>query len=218
MKTLNGNLTTVIIFVFVLAGPHSALGLDCSHGATTSAKGNNLFLYFPTSLDSSFEGSISGVPTSPLAAFDVADLDSGIGTTSALRDRITELVTEDYCEFNVKVTKTTASPSTTGVTRWQIVGIGTDSKALYGGNLFGISSLGSNAGDADPQDFTRVWAASFDDAYGGTGGVLNGTNSTLDRWATAIAGTVSHEAAHNYGVSHCEAGDFPGRTGPQTIL
>ena len=204
-----------VIIALSLCFAQNALGaIDCSHGATTSTKGNKLYLYFPTSSDASFESSISGVTTSPLAEFDVADLDSGIGTTAQLRDRIFEIVTEDYCEFNVEVIKTTTAPNTTGISRWQIVGIGSDSKTYLGGDLFGISSLGANTGDADAQDHTRVWAASFGNAYGGTGEALNGTNSTLERWATAVGSTTSHEAAHNYGVTHCEAGDLPGEDVP----
>ena len=129
---------------------------DCSHGATTSTTGNNLYLYFPTSSDATFESTISAITTSPLAPFDVADLDAGIGTTAQLRDRIFEIVTEDFCEFNVRVFQTTTSPSTTGITRWQIVGIGSDSKTLGTGNLFGVSSFGSNAGDVDPQEFGQL--------------------------------------------------------------
>ena len=199
-----------LAFTLSLMPVHNALSIECSHGATTTTKGNSLFLYFPTSSDASFESSISGITTSPLAEFDVNDLDSGIGTTAQLRDRIFEIVVEDYCEFNVDVSMTTTAPTTTGITRWQIVGIGSDSKTYSGFDLFGVSSLGSNTGDADAQDYTRVWAASFDNAYGGTGGALNGTNSTRERWATVIGSTTSHEAAHNYGITHCEAGSLSG--------
>lgn len=204
------NFFAILAFAVAIAPIQDALGLDCSHGATTSAKGNDLFLYFPTASDATFVSTISGQSTSPLAAFEVADLTTGIGTTTQLRDRIFEYVAEDYCEFNVKVIKTTTAPVTTGILRWQIVGIGSDSN----GGLVGISSLGSNTGDADAQDYTRVWAGGFADAYGGTGGVLNGTNSTRDRWSAMIGSTTSHEAAHNYGVTHCEAGDLAGEDAP----
>jgi len=204
------NLSFLTIFIISLIFTQDVLSQDCSHGATTSTKGNTLLLYFPTSSDATFEATISAVSTSPLEPFDVADLSTGIGTTTQLRERIFDVVTEDFCEFNVDVNQTTTAPSTTGIARWQIVGIGSDSKTLSGGNLFGMSSLGTNAGDADPQDYTRVWAASFDNAYGGTGGALNGTNSTRERWATAIGSTASHEAAHNYGVTHCAAGPLAG--------
>ena len=208
------NKTLFAIFVLFLFIPvQEIIAQNCSHGATSSVRNNKLYLYFPTADDSGFESSISGISTSPLAEFDVADLDSGIGSTSQLRTRIFEIVTEDFCEFNVEVFQNTTAPSTTGIDRWQVVGIGSDSKMLGTGNLFGVSTFSSNAGDADPQDFTRVWAASFDDAYGGAGGVLNGTNSTLERWANAIASTTSHEAAHNYGVSHCNATSLTGEDG-----
>ncbi len=169
--------------------------VDCSHGATTSAKGNNLYLYFPTTLDNTFP-EFSPETTSPLAVFDVADLDSGIGTTAQLRNRIFDIVTEDYCEFNVNVFQTTTPPNTTGVSRWNIIGLGTDSSGAFG------YAQDVDIGDNDPNDYGRVWAASFDDSYGGAGGALNGANSTLDRWATAIGHTTSHEAGHNYGVGH----------------
>ena len=214
MKILNLLATFTLMLLLLLLSNNAFSAIDCSHGATTSTRGNKLYLYFPTASDSSFEASISGVTTSPLAAFDVADLDSGLGTTTQMRDRIFEIVTEDYCEFNVEVNKNTTAPNTTGIPRWQIVGIGSDSKTLGAGNLFGISSLGSNTGDADAQDFTRVWAASFGDAYGGAGEALNGTNSTLERWATAIGSTTSHEAGHNYGLTHCDAGSLTGEDGP----
>ena len=139
------------ILAITLAPVQDLFSQDCSHGATTSARNNKLYLYFPTASDATFESSISGVTTSPLAEFDVADLDAGIGTTAQLRGQIFQIVTEDFCEFNVEVLQTTTSPSTTGITRWQIVGIGSDSKTIGGGNLFGISSLGSNTGDADAQ-------------------------------------------------------------------
>ncbi len=204
-----------ITVVIVLSLPfQGAFAQDCSHGATTSAKGNSLFLYFPTSEDSSFESSISGISTSPLEPFDVDDLDAGIGSTADLRDRIIEIVTEDFCEFNVDVNSTTTAPSTAGIDRWQVTGIGSGSKTYFGGDLFGVSSLGSNDNDADPQDYTRVWAGSFEAAYAGSGGPLNGSDSTLERWATAIASTTSHEVAHNYGVTHCEAGSLDGEDDP----
>ncbi len=198
------------VLVIALVPLQDIFSQNCSHGATTSTRGNKLYLYFPTSSDASFVSTIGSVTTSPLAAFDVADLDSGIGTTAQLRDRVFEFVQEDYCEFNVEVIQTTTTPSTTGIPRWQIVGIGSDSHTQW----YGYSALSANANDAEAQDYTRVWAGSFDDTFGGIGGVLNGTNSTLDRWAAAITGTTSHEAAHNYGVSHCEAGDLAGEDGP----
>lgn len=192
MKIIN----ILSIFALSLVFSQNAFSVvDCSHGATTSAKGNNLYLYFPTATDNTFP-EFSPETTSPLAVFDVADLDSGIGSTAQLRDSIFDIVTTDYCEFNVKVFLTTTSPDVTGVTRWNIIGLGTDSSGAFG------YAQEVDIGDTDPQDYGRVWAASFDDSYGGAGGALNGANSTLDRWATAIGHTTSHEAGHNYGLGH----------------
>src|SRR5437868_1508988 len=50
----------------------------------------------------------------------------------------------------------------------------------------------------------RVWAGTYQTQYGGGGGALNGVNSTLDRWARAIGGTMAHEAGHNYGLAHSD--------------
>lgn len=184
--------------------------ISCPAGVLAQPKGNAMYLFFPTTSDATFpnyNGNLNaGSSTSPLSAFDVADLASGIGTTTQLRDRIHEIVTDDYCEFNVNVNKSTAVPAPPE-TRWQVVGIGSDS--ANGGNLFGLAQA-VDTNDADGQDFGRVWADSFGDSFGGAGGALNGANSTLERWATAIGETTAHEAAHNYGAAH---GNSAPRTG-----
>jgi hypothetical protein len=180
---------------------------QCPYTSLTS-EGTRLYLYFASSSDATFPEYDPDATTSPLQPFDVADLDSGIGTTAELRDRIIELVKEDYCEFDVEVNSSTSAPTTTG-SRWQIVGIGSDSQTVSGGNLFGIAQ-NVDLNDSDAQDYARVYAQSFKDAYGGAGDALNGTNSTLERWATAIGHTVSHEAGHNFGLSHS---DSAARTG-----
>lgn len=186
-----------------------AAAVNCQ--ADRASAGSVLYLYFPTSSDSNFPDDVGniGITTSPLAAFDVADLDSGIGTTSELRDAIISRVKTDYCEFNIRSVSTTSSNGTTnptpGDTRWQVVGIGSDSSP----DLFGIAS-DVDTGDSDPQDFARVFADSFGVEFGGAGGELNGANSTLERWSNAIAGTVSHEAGHDYGLGHDASISKPG--------
>jgi hypothetical protein len=180
--------------------------------ACVQQKRNNLYLYFPTSSDSTFPEYNDDYDTSPLAEFDVADLDSGIGTTAQLRDRIFEIVETDYYEFDVDVSMSTTKPNPTGA-RWQIVGIGSDSVSTVSGGityyLFGVAQA-VDTGDSDAQDYARVYADSFGEAYGGSGGALNGTDSTLDRWATAIGHTTSHEAGHNYGLSHANSAPVSG--------
>jgi hypothetical protein len=209
--------TLALLLLVVFTSYSMALySQNCSHGATASARTNKLYLYFPTSDDNTFVSSLSTITTNPLAAFDIADLDNTIGSTTNLRDRIFEIVTEDFCEFNVEVIKTTAKPNTTGIPRWQIVGIGSDAQTYLGSDLFGVSTFSSNAGDADAQDYTRVWAGSFEVAYGSD--VLGGSNSTLERWARAIASTTSHEAAHNYGVGHCDATKKAGEDSEQNHI
>lgn len=171
--------------------------------------GNSLYLYFPTSADSSFPEYNTSVDTSPLAAFDVADLDSGIGTTAQLRDRIIEIVETDYYEFDVDVSMSTSMPSPTE-TRWQIVGIGSDIEKIgTTSTVFGVAQA-VDTGDTDSQDYARVYAGSFGDVYGGAGEALNGTDSTLERWATAIGHTTSHEAGHNYGLAHANSAPISG--------
>jgi hypothetical protein len=193
----------IIVSVFV---QHQLLAQECPSSALAQPKGNTLYLFFPTTSDSTFPeyGGPYGVSTSPAEPFDVADLDSGIGTTTQLRDRIFEMVTDDYCEFNVKVISMTSTPNPTEA-HWQIAAIGSDSETTStGGNLFGIAQ-DVDIGNVDYQDYARIYAGSFEVAYGSAGEALAGTNSTLERWATAIAETTSHEAAHNYGVRHSDA-------------
>lgn len=173
-------------------------GQSCPASALARPKGNIVYLYFPTADDATYpEHGQFGVNTSPLAAFDVSDLDAGIGTTAQLRQRIFEIVTDDYCEFNVEVIMTTTTPAPTEP-RWQILGVGSDGNGI---GLFG-EAQNVDTDDTDPQDYARVYAGAFGESYGGTGGALEGANSTLERWATAIGHTTSHEAGHNYGLAH----------------
>lgn len=186
-----------------------AAAVNCQ--ADRASTGSVLYLYFPTTSDSKFPDDVGsiGITTSPLAAFSVADLDSGIGNTSQLRDAVVSRVKTDYCEFNIRIVSTTSSNGATDPrpsdTRWQVVGIGSDASP----DLFGIAS-DVDTGDSVAQDFARVFARTFRVEFGGSGGELNGTNSTLPRWANAIAGTVSHEAGHDYGLGHDDSISKPG--------
>lgn len=174
----------------------------------TAAK-SKMYLFYPTASDATFpEYYTAEVETSPADPFNVSDLDAGIGTTAQLRDRITNIVKEDYCEFDIEIVATTTLPAPTEA-RWQIVGVGSDDEQSGGGDLFGVAQ-DVDLNDADAQDYSRVFARSFLNAYGGAGDALNGGNSTLERWATAIGHTTSHEAGHNYGLSHT---DSAARTG-----
>lgn len=183
----------------------------CTPYLASLPKDSRLFLYFPTADDATFPtdtlGNITGVNSQPLTAFTPANLDSDLtATAAALRDRITEQVRDSYCEFSVEVIASTAEPNPTG-TNWQVVGIGGDSD-LDGGR-FGRAQ-DTDTGDADREDYARVWGRGFHDEYGGAGQALAPANATLERWAAAIGGTVAHEAGHNYGLLHEFSAPRPG--------
>lgn len=167
---------------------------NLGYGGVASAKPNKLYLYMPTAADAAFP-EFGG--TTPLAAFDASTLTNYTGTTAALRDRIYDVVVDDYCEFNVEVLQTTAAPPTTAARR-NIVGIGTD---LDGGTScsFGLAE-NVDTGDLALVDRSRVWAGAYQACFGASN--LSSANSTLDRWANGIGGTAAHEAGHNYGLSH----------------
>jgi len=178
-----------------IAAPHCYT----SYGGT---KPNKLYLYFPTVADASYPefGVAAGTPpTSPLHAFNIADLPSYTGTTAALESGIYDVVADDYCEFNVQVISTTTAPPAT-FPRRNTVGIGTADGTSAGG-LFGLAQA-VDTNDSTAVDFAHEWAATYQGLYGGPGGALNGANSTVDRWARAIGGTAAHEAGHNYGLGH----------------
>lgn len=183
---------------------------QCPVGWSLTSVRTKLYLYFASASDAAFPEYDPDVQTSPLEPFNVSDLDAGIGTTAQLRDRVTNIVKEDYCEFDVEVVATTTAPSPTEAF-WQVVGLGTDDEFFFGNELFGVAQ-DVDLNNADPQDFSRVYARSFLNAYGPGEAepALAGANSTLDRWATAIGHTASHEAGHNFGLSH---GNSAPRTG-----
>lgn len=209
IKILLGILIITIIYITFSWSSARAAVVNCQ--ADRPGASNTVYLYYPTASDSDFPDDVGsvGATTSPLAAFDVDDLDSGIGTTAELRAAVTERVKVDYCEFDVRIVQTTSANGTTNPNpsdpRWQVVGIGSDPDGTLPTNeLYGIAQ-NVDIGDSIATDFARVWAGEFDDQFGGAGGLLEGSNSTLARWANAIAGTASHEAGHNYGQKHSDA-------------
>lgn len=181
---------------FAFAAPSCPL----SYGGTDEAKPNKLFLYFPTSNDTTFNfTSTSGNVVNSAQTFDVTNLDSTIGTTAQLRDRTFDVVSDDYCEFNVKVRSTTTNPATlpSPPARRTTVAVGSDSNT----SLFGLARE-VDLNDSLDVDFARVWGGTYVGSCAGSGGALNGANSTLDRWAFAVGGTAAHEAGHTYGLQH----------------
>jgi len=214
---LIGTTIAAAIFYWTMTTATHAATVDCE--AARPSAGSVLYLYFPTSQDTDFPDDPGGwgISTSPLEAFDITDLDQSVGTTAQLRNTITEIVKTDYCEFDVRVEQSTSSNGTTNPTpsdaRWQVIGIGSDDNS----GLFGIAQ-DFDEFDEDEMDFARVWAGSFASSFGGSGGALEGTNSTLERWANAIAGTVTHEAGHDYGPDHPDANPVTGEDGSENHI
>ena len=220
-----GALVAVIVWC-AIAAVHASAAPTCplSYGATDAAKSHKLYLYFPTAADSTFPSYTTGA--SPAARFDVADLNSAIGTTAALRSRVSDVVSDDYCEFNVQVLSTTTNPATlpSPPARRVTVAVGSDNPTGAWGQAQEVDT-----GDNINIDFARVWAGTYTTceggAPGGAGGCsmtgsLTGANATLDRWAQAIGGTAAHEAGHTYGLAHTDddpPGDLGGQPGPTPL-
>jgi hypothetical protein len=177
----------------------AAASCPISYGATDDAKPNKLYLYYPTAADPTFpEFGGAGFETSPLDPFDISLLTSYTGTVDQLRNAVTDVVIDDYCEFNVQVLPTLTAPPATFARR-EIVGIGTDDNVT---GRWGRSNL-TDVGDPTPVGYGRVWAGRYqNDGSGSPGGALEGSNSTLERWANAIGGTAAHEGGHSYGLVH----------------
>lgn len=190
-------LSTITLLVTIATAQAAPTCYNLGYGGVAAAKPNKLYLYMPTTDDSTFPN--FGTATSPLRAFDVTSLTNYTGTVGDLRDNVYDVVVDDYCEFNVEVLQTTTSPPTTAARR-NIVGIGTDTDGS------GLCSYGFaenvDTGDLTVVDRSRVWAGAYQACFGGIGGELTGANSTLARWANGIGGTAAHEAGHNYGLAH----------------
>src|SRR6266568_8696918 len=84
---------------YVVVGAGWSFGQTCplSYGSTDNAKSHKLYLYFPTADDATFPSYTTNA--SPARTFDVAGLNPAIGTTTALVNRIHDVVSDDYCEF-----------------------------------------------------------------------------------------------------------------------
>ncbi len=203
-----------------LAGamPLAAQTCPLSYGTTDAVKSHWLFLYFPTASDSTFPAYTTNA--SPAKPFNVADLTTGIGTTTQLIDKIGAIVKDDYCEFNVQVRTTTTNPATMASppARRVTVAVGSDANGGAWGQAQEV-----DGGDAINIDFARVWAGTYVTCEGANGsgctttGSLTGANNTLEHWAQAIGGTSAHEAGHTYGLAHTDddpPSDVGGQPGP----
>lgn len=179
--------------------------VDLGYGSLPGAKGNKLYLYFSPTDDATYPSfGDSHTVTQPSHRFDISELTSYTGTATALKNAIFDVVSDDYCEFNVEVLQTTTRP-TSGPARRNVVAIGTDTAEWTDSEgshwVWGLAQ-DVDTGDATAVDYSHVWAGTYQFTAGGAGGALNGANSTLERWARSIGGTAAHEAGHNYGLSH----------------
>jgi hypothetical protein len=201
----------------LLASAHSAQATPTcpiESPAIEDAKPNKLYLFMPSADDSGFpeSGCTINTPTcfssgdpasiSPARTFDITQLTDYHGTSADLQSGIFDVVTDDYCEFNVKVLTTNTVPATTFPNR-VTVAIGTDTPSTSG--LFGIAQE-VDIGDSLAVDFARTWGGTYQSLSGtGTSGQeLAGANSTVQRWAFALGGTAAHEAGHTFGLSHAD--------------
>lgn len=191
-------LAVVCVLATAMLAAVPAAGQTCPPGPLGTAKSSALYLYFPTSEDATFpDFSNFGADTTPVGAFDMAEHDGSL-STSQVRQRVLELMQAGYCEFDLEVKLATSTPSPTE-TRWQVLGIGSD-ESNAGGLVGEAESV--DTGDTTAQDYSRLWVESLE-TY--AGGELTGGNSTLERWAVAIANLSAHESAHNYGAAHSES-------------
>jgi hypothetical protein len=187
---------SLCVGTILLALCETATAQDCPAGALAKPKSSAMYLVYTSSDDASFPSyGPSPQITSPLADFDISELDATIGTEAQLRNRTQELVEDGYCEFDVEIKTVTSLPASPPETRWQIVGIGSDST---GTGLVGRAQA-VDTGDSDSQDYARFWVGSLA-TFAGT--ELQGANSTLERWSVGLANLIAHESGHNYGGAH----------------
>src|SRR5689334_15187309 len=127
---------------------------------------NKLYLYFPPADDSTFpDVRFPQDPSTPAAhKFDVTELTSYMTASPAtgpdLMSQIFDVVSDDFCEFNVQVVNTTACPPQTFARR-NTVAIGTDSMTdADAADQFG-QAQGPDTADQTAVDFARVWAGTY---------------------------------------------------------
>lgn len=158
-------------------------------------KANNIYLMFPSAATSYLEfGVLPNSPTSPAQPFSLANIANYTGTSTDLQNAVTKVVEMDYCEFNVRVHATNAFPPT-GLARRNIVAV-TTQDAFTDGLLGRPQRL--DTGDLYQVDYSYVYGGTYQSWLGG--GVLNGINSTLTRWANALGSSAALVAANNFGV------------------
>jgi hypothetical protein len=200
----------LVIFAMSMSSALAAPTCPINYGAHADAKPNKLYLYFPAVTVKADVNPAIFPPHGfdpdtkwlPLPEFDTSGLRAYSGTAAQLRDAVGDVVTDIYCEFNVQVI-TTRTPPPTIAERRNVIGIGPDMSRPCShpqGPLFGQSNTaGGNPGNTTPIDFARIWAGSYN---------CSNIDMELAGWANSIGGSVAHEAAHNYGLSHADGDEY----------
>jgi hypothetical protein len=207
VPSVQGRLSHSLALVALLATATAANAAPSCYrygGAWENNIPNKLYLYFPTAADATFPNypQSCGTPVSPAQPFDATAFNPAF-STPVLRDRVFDVVTDDYCELNVQVRQSTTNPDSFGSPdpRRNIVAVGSDPGGCFGVAQNYAGQIDLN--DTHPIDHARVWGGSYplgcDAAHVSE---LTGVNSTIDRWANAIGSTSAHEAGHNYGLQH----------------
>ncbi len=184
----------------------AAWGQSCPSGAISSQKNRVLYLLYPSSQVNNFPEWTDSVGnlynTNPVPAFDITDVTTGINAAN-LRNRVQQLTEVAYCEFDVDVQTITSFDPSPPDAQWQIVAISTDTDA---NEPIGVAQ-DVDTGDSVNQDHARFWVGNLENW---TGAELDGGNSTLERWSTALTNLIAHESGHNYGASHANSSAVAG--------
>ncbi|MGZ6575602.1 MAG: hypothetical protein ACXVHJ_31870, partial [Solirubrobacteraceae bacterium] len=131
-----------------------------SYGTADDAKPNKLYLYFPATSDATYpEFGLPGSATTSPVQFNVSQLSSYTGSAADLQSGVFDVVSDDYCEFNVQVRQTTTAPPTTFARR-NTVAIGTDTNVTASSATWGLAQA-VDTGDAQKVDFAREWAGTY---------------------------------------------------------
>ena len=184
---------TVVLLAHALTSGAVPLCTSLGYNNWPRAKTQKLYLYFPATADATFPS------PGPAAAFDTTQLTSYTDSGTALIDAIVDEVTDIYCELNVEVLKTTVPVSAPA--KRTVVAVGTDGSSTGTGQpWFGEADV--NTGNGQSVEHARVWAGTYQQFTGSSGGQLYGDDSTVRRWAASIGGSIAHEAGHTYGADH----------------
>ena len=161
----------------VLQPQSQTLLIDFDGGSTTTAAGEML----------------------TAAAFDAADIDSSyVGQTEAVKDAILATIRENFMDYPVELLNTDDdAPPADRPFSTVFVGRITDAVLIAGAEGLGISPLGTDAYNQDPDDDAIVFVGSFGPEPFGIGRAL-----TVEELGVAIGNVASHEAGHLLGLQH----------------